>query len=91
MAELVHDGAADDSETELETDSEGADEGDFGLGLALCTVDVVVLGLEDTVDRDVSDGSQNGLIMPCYVKEVHRHYHVSKMSDPLVLIEEYSF
>lgn len=61
VAVSVHDGTGDDGETELETDSEGADKGDGRLGLALGAIDVVVLGLEDTVDRDVSDGSQDSL------------------------------
>lgn len=63
MTKLVHDGTTNDGEAELEADGEGADEGDVGLGLTLGAVDVIVLGLEDTVDRDVSDGSQNGLNM----------------------------
>ena len=62
MAVSVHDGTTDEGEAKLEANSEGTHKGDGGLGLALGAVDVVVLGLEDTVDRDVSDGSQDGLL-----------------------------
>ena len=61
VAESVHDGAGNDTKAELETDGKGTDKGDGGLGRTASSEALVVLGLEDTVDGDISNGSQDGL------------------------------
>lgn len=61
VTEPVHDGAGNDTETELETDGKGTNKGDGGLGRTTSSVALVILGLENTVDGDISDGSQDGL------------------------------
>lgn len=61
VTESVHNGAGDDTETKLEPDGKGTDKGDGGRGRTASSVDIVVVGLEDTVDGDISDSSQDGL------------------------------
>lgn len=61
MAKPIHDRTGDDTETELEADGERADKGDSGLGGTASSVNIGVIGLEDTVDGDISNGSQDGL------------------------------
>ena len=62
VPEAVHGWSCDDGESELEATGEGTDKGDGRLSFTPGTVDVVVFGLEDAVNRDISDQSQNNLM-----------------------------